>query len=283
MFGPRTRAPLADPGRPLTVTTSDGVTLRGLRVPCRDTFGLDAGTHVRNEGAGPVFVVCHGFTNSTAKPSTRAVIDLLAGFETVVALDFRGHGRSGGLASVGRDEILDLDAAVGWARSEGHGPVHVVGFSMGASVALRHAALAGRTGEGVHHLPDTVVSVSSPSRWYIRDSAPMRRVHWLLEHPLGPTVGRLLGVRLGEAWTDIPGTPLELIERIDSTPLLLVHGTADHYFSPAHALALKAASAGHAELWIEDGMAHAESGSGPDLIERIARWAHALSAPSAAV
>lgn len=264
-------APLLHPSRPLTITTSDGVTLRGLLVPG------DTGT------AGQVFVVGHGFTNSTAKSSTRTVIDLLAAFGTVVALDFRGHGRSGGLASVGRDEILDLDAAVGWARTAGHGPVHVVGFSMGASVALRHAALAGRPGEHVHHRPDTVVSVSSPSRWYIRDSAPMRRVHWLLEHPLGPPVGRLLGVRLGTAWTAIPATPLEVINRIDPTPLLLVHGTADRYFSPSHALALRAASGGHAQLWIEDGMTHAESGSGPALIERIARWAGARSASSAPV
>ncbi len=48
---------------------------------------------------------------------------------------------------------------------------------MGGSVALRHAALRG----GV----DAVVSVSALSRWFVRDTVPMRRVHWLCETALG--------------------------------------------------------------------------------------------------
>lgn len=236
---------------PISTTTADGVTLRGL--------------HFSGPERGPVFVVGHGFTNSIAKPSTRAVIDGLAEFGGVIAVDFRGHGRSDGLASVGRDEVLDLDSAVELARAAGYRRVCSVGFSMGASIALRHAALGS--------LPvDVVVSVSSPSRWFIRETLPMRRVHWLLENPLGPAVGRCLGVRLGGAWTDIPSTPLEVIGDIAPIPLLLVHGTQDRYFSPAHALDLRAASDGHAQLWIEDGMGHAESGCEPGLIRRIAEW-----------
>lgn len=234
------------------VQTADGVELRGI--------------HLTGAAGGPVFVIGHGFINSISKASTRSVIDGFAGFGAVIALDFRGHGRSGGLGSVGRDEVLDVDAAVAFAIAQGYRPVHSVGFSMGASIALRHAAL------GIRPV-DTVVAVSSPSRWYIRESAPMRRVHWLLENPLGPAVGRLLGVRLGLPWPVIPQTPLEVIDRIAPTPLLLVHGTADHYFSPAHAVALHGASGRHASLWIESGMGHAESATTPELIDRIARWA----------
>ena len=248
----RTPEPFHHDARSLNVVTSDGVTLRGWHLP--------------GPTGGPAFVVGHGFTNSTAKPSTRAVIDAFADFGGVIALDFRGHGRSDGFGSVGRDEVLDLDAAVGAARGAGYTTVHSVGFSMGASIALRQAVL------GVEPV-DTVTSVSSPSRWYIRETLPMRRVHWLLESPFGPTVGRFLGVRLGEAWPVIPETPLEVIEKIAPTPLLLVHGTNDHYFSPEHAVALQAASARHAQLWIEPGMAHAESATTPALVERIATWA----------
>jgi pimeloyl-ACP methyl ester carboxylesterase len=239
--------------------TADGVDLRGVHLP--------------GPVGGPVFVIGHGFTNSIAKVSTRAVIDGFARFGAVIALDFRGHGRSDGFGSVGRDEVLDLDAAVGFAGQQGYGRVHSVGFSMGASIALRHAALGARS-------VDTVIAVSSPSRWYIRETAPMRRVHWLLENPLGPVVGRLLGVRLGAPWPVIPQTPLEVIERIAPTPLLLVHGTADHYFSPEHAVALHGASAQHAELWIEPGMGHAESATTPGLIDRMAGWTQALGTTS---
>ena len=48
---------------------------------------------------------------------------------------------------------------------------------MGASVAVRHAAL--------HRGVRAVVAVSGPARWYYRGTAPMRRVHWVLERRLG--------------------------------------------------------------------------------------------------
>ena len=125
----------------------------------------------------------------------------------MVAVDFRGHGRSGGRSTVGRDETFDLDAAVSWARSQGYGPVTVVGFSMGAAVALRQSALGAAR-------PDAAVAVSAPSRWYMRESIPMRKVHWLLETPFGPMVGRSLGVRLGEPWFDLPASPVEAVADI---------------------------------------------------------------------
>jgi len=236
---------------PVSVTTTDGVHLRGL--------------HIAGSRPGPAFVIGHGFTNSTATGSTRTVLDRFAQFGSVVALDFRGHGRSAGLASVGRDEVLDLDAAVLFARTHCYAPITSVGFSMGAAIALRHAGIGDQR-------PDRVVAISSPSRWYIRDTRPMRRVQALLEHPLGPLFGRLIGVRLGPAWTDIPLSPIEAVDKIAPIPLLLVHGTDDRYFSPAHVLSLRAASADHAQMWIEAGMGHAESATSAELISRIAAW-----------
>lgn len=254
----------ASAGRKISARTADGVMLRGVHLP--------APTGSR------AFVVGHGFTNSTATPGTSAVVGVLARFGAVIALDFRGHGSSDGFASLGRDEVLDLDAAVEFARAAGYGPICSIGFSMGASIALRHAALG-------ELRPQMVISVSSPSRWYIRESGPMRRVHWLLESPFGPAVGRLVHTRLGAPWPVIPRTPLEVVELIAPIPLLLVHGTDDHYFSPAHALALRAASRDHADLWIEDRMGHAESATTAELLMRVVHWAelhgHAQSAACA--
>src|SRR5699024_5018563 len=110
---------------------------------------------------GPAFVIGHGFTHDTAAPATRRVIAGFGRYGPVVALDFRGHGRSAGRSSVGRDETLDLDAAVRLARPLTTGPVAVVGFSMGGAVALRQAAIGADP-------PDAVVAVSAPSRWYLR-------------------------------------------------------------------------------------------------------------------
>ena len=236
-------------GSGLQCVTDDDVTLSGVHVP---------GPTDR-----PAFVLAHGFTHGIAKPATRAAIDAFAEHSAVVAVDFRGHGQSAGRSSVGRDEVLDLDAVVRWARAAGYPTVAVVGFSLGAAVALRQSALG-------TDRPDVVVAVSAPSRWYVRESVPMRRLHWLLEHPLAVQMGAALGVRLGEPWSDLPRSPIEVAGNID-IPLLLVHGTQDDYFTPAHAIALQDASR-DGQLWIEPGMGHGESGLTPELADRIAAW-----------
>ncbi len=231
----------------------DAVPLHGVHVRCARSVTELA------------FVVGHGFTNHVRKPYVHRVLRRFARHGGVVALDFRGHGRSGGRSTVGRDEVHDLAAGVSLARLLGYRRVVTVGFSMGASVALRHAALHGDR-------PDAVAAVSAPSRWWVRDTPAMRRVHWLLEQPHGRLAARALGVRLGPPWTAVPESPLEVVHRIAPTPLLLVHGEHDHYFGPAHAVALHRAAGGDARLWLEPGVRHAESAMTPALVDRIATW-----------
>ena len=264
-------------GRAVTTIAADGVVLGGVHLPATPAGRSDEPTHDPRGGSpgGAVFVVAHGFTNATTSPTTRRMITRLARFGPVVSFDFRGHGRSGGETTVGRDETADVDAAVLFARGLGYSRVVVVGFSMGGAVAIRQAAIGA-------HRPDALVSVSAPSRWYIRHTAPMRRVHWLLEAPTGRMAGRALGIRLGEPWTEIPPTPLELASGVAPIPFLIVHGTEDSYFDVAEASALHAAAGHDAALWIEPGMGHAESGTSPDLLRRIAGWAGAPGAPGAA-
>ncbi|MGH3436451.1 MAG: alpha/beta hydrolase [Sciscionella sp.] len=237
----------------LTSRTTDGVDLRGALIEQPDG------------DADLAIVVGHGVTNTVAKPFVARVLRRLSRSGAVIAFDFRGHGRSGGHSTIGDREILDIDAAVEVARERGYTTVATVGFSMGAAVVLRHAALCG----GV----DTVAAVSGPSRWWVRDTAAMRRVHWMLEDPLGRAVAPVVGVRLGPHWGEPPpASPIEVISRIAPVPLLLLHGTEDRYFSPEHAVALQRASGGHAELWLEQGMQHAESAMTPALTDRLGGW-----------
>ncbi|GLZ31444.1 hypothetical protein Lesp02_36320 [Lentzea sp. NBRC 105346] len=200
------------------------------------------------------------------------VLAMLAEHGGVVALDFRGHGASGGRSTVGGDEVHDVAAAVQIARDLGYTRIVTVGFSMGASIVIRHAALM--------EPPDAVAAVSGPARWWSRETKSMRRVHWLLEQPHGRLAARALGVRLGAPWVKPPESPLEVVHRITPTPLLIVHGEEDHYFAPAHATSLHRATNGHAELWLEPGMRHAETAVTPELVDRMAAWLVANSLAS---
>ncbi|MEU3950139.1 alpha/beta hydrolase [Streptomyces sp. NPDC029526] len=119
----------------------------GLPGPAADdrADGPD-GTRTGGPEDAPAFVVAHGFTGDVDRPHLRRVARALRRHGAVLTFSFRGHGASGGRSTVGDREVLDLAAAVGRARELGHARVVTVGFSMGGSVVLRHAALGAGTG-----------------------------------------------------------------------------------------------------------------------------------------
>ncbi|MEV5874048.1 alpha/beta fold hydrolase [Streptomyces sp. NPDC052101] len=249
--------------------TADGIPVDSVYDPGAVVYETSPDTP-RSTSRDLVFVVAHGFTGDVDRPHVRRVAGVLRGYGAVVTFSFRGHGRSGGRSTVGDKEVLDLAAAVEWARGLGHTRVVTVGFSMGGSVVLRHAALHPGT-------TDAVVSVSAPARWYYRGTAPMRRLHWLVTRPEGRLVGRYgLRTRIHHRdWDPVPLSPVEAVPRIAPAPLLMVHGDRDGYFPLDHPRMLAEAAADHGELWIEPGMGHAEHAADEALLVRMGEWAAA--------
>ena len=137
---------------------------------------------------------------------------------------------------------------------------------MGASVAVRHAALI----RGV----EAVVAVSGPARWYYRGTVPMRRLHWVVERRMGRLVGRVaLRTRIAsDGWDPLPEAPHEVVGQISPIPLLVVHGDSDPYFPLEHAHQLYDAATEPKELWLEKGFGHAENAAPDELIVRISSW-----------
>lgn len=272
--------------------TADGVAIDAAYDPGSPVYDTAYDTACAPSGhlKDLAIVVAHGFTGDLERPHVRRVAGVLARYGAVVTFSFRGHGASGGRSTVGDREVYDLAAAVRWARELGHTCVATVGFSMGGSVALRHAALYGPSGpsgpfafrapeHGGHEGraqagTDAVVSVSAPARWFYRGTAPMRRLHWLVTRPGGRLVSRYgLRTRIHhQDWDPVPASPVESVPLIAPTPLLIVHGDRDGYFPLDHPRMLADAAPGHAELWLEPGMGHAEHASDGELVARIGRW-----------
>ena len=157
-----------------TLVTQDGVPIDAVHLPPQERPALEALTPGQRDLA---LVIVHGFTMTWQRPMVWDRVQRFNQAAGVVTFDCRGHGRSGGLSTLGDKEIDDLDVAVRYARELGYQRVATIGFSMGGSVVLRHAALRG----GV----DAVISVSSPGRWYYRGTVAMRRVHLAAERRLG--------------------------------------------------------------------------------------------------
>lgn len=250
------------------LTAADGVPISAVHVAARDR-SLDL-----------ALVVVHGFTGAWQEERVWRVADRLRSFGGVVAVDQRGHGRSGGQSSVGDTEVFDVAAAVAWARELGYARVVTVGFSLGGAVVVREAALLA---DGPGRV-DAVVAVSAPAFWYYRGTKVTRLVHHLVLTRHGRLLLRARGTRVsGAGWTaPEPVPPAQAAARL-AVPILVVHGDVDRYFPTEHAQALHAAarSAGvRSDLWIEEGFGHAEGAATPELVDRIGRWVRECVLPA---
>lgn len=235
------------------LTTSDGV-------------GIDA---VLLRGAEPrttAVVLANGFTGSHQNPHTRVIAEGLMPVGDVMTFDFRGHHGSDGRSTLGNAEIHDLEAIVGRLRELGYHRIATIGFSMGAAVAIRHAAIYGGSA--------AVVAVSGPSRWYYQGTRAMRVLHLGIGKTLGRAfLRRFRKVRvIDEDWNPTPAEPRELAGQVAPAPLLVVHGDSDDYFPVTHATAIYDAARQPKDLWIIPGMGHAERAVEPDLVVRMRAW-----------
>lgn len=236
-----------------TLVTHDGVTVDAVHLPGPGDRTL-------------AIVMAHGFTQSWQNHMVWRIARRFNADAGVVVFDFRGHGRSGGLSTLGDKEIHDLDVAVRYAHELGYERVATVGFSMGGSVVLRQAALLG----GV----DAVVSVSGPGHWYFRGTEAMRRVHFAAERRLGRLFARqFLKTRIAAGgWNPMPMQPAEAAAQISPVPVLIVHGDMDPYFPLDHGRELYDGAREPKEIWEVKGFGHAERATDDALTDRIAAW-----------
>jgi hypothetical protein len=117
---------------PVTFTTEDGIRLEGeLRLPDVDPAALAIICHAHpRHGGSKDHPVLWAIRNELASNRCAAVL----GF------NFRGTMGSGGSYGGGRDELKDARAAVSYmVQRLGDLPLISVGWSFGASVALREA------------------------------------------------------------------------------------------------------------------------------------------------
>jgi pimeloyl-ACP methyl ester carboxylesterase len=243
-----------------TLVTQDGVPIDAIHLPGPSELAI---------------VLAHGFTLSWQRPAVWRIANRLNRTGGIVTFDFRGHGRSGGLSTMGDREIKDLDVAVGYARELGYQRVAAVGFSMGASIVVRYAGLVGGL--------DAAVSVSGPGWWYYRGTKSMRRVHWAVERKAGRLVTRTwLKTRVSSIpWDPVPVPPAEAAAQIAPTPFLVVHGEQDLYFPVEHAQRLYDCASEPKELWVVPGFGHAEAAVNAALTDRIATWLRTATGPPA--
>lgn len=200
------RGVYSGPYERLEIATADGVTI--------------AANHLRR-GCDRLVIICHGFGASQRAVGVVWLAEQLAGPYDVLSFDWRGYGRSGGLASFGGAEALDLAAVLHAARDMGYARVAVAAESMGALITL--ATLGAEAGSAGFPMPDAVCAVSAPADYALTAGLRPQLVRYVAPVSWLRPVAPLLGFRLGEV--QLP-RPLDVVDRI-TLPLLLAHGDRD--------------------------------------------------------
>lgn len=220
------------------VTAQDGVQLRGWRVrPAQPN--------------GDWVLLLHGRSQNRLTMIGYADFLLAKGF-SVVMMDARAHGESGGtIATYGHLEQYDsraiLDALI---ASEPVSHVFALGESMGAAVALQSAAIDPRI-EGV-----------------VAEGA-FRNLHEVMFDYAGLRLSAFLGKTLfrpaaimavheaehqgGFRFDEVSPEAAVAIRRFS---VLLISGLRDHNIPRRHAEAIYLAAAGPKELWLVPGARH---------------------------
>jgi len=93
-----------------------------------------------DEGHGVPVVLIHGLTGSAENWTEQGVLQRLSGQYRTIALDCRGHGKSGkphDRAAYGKQMVRDVVALLDYLNIE---DAHIIGYSMGAEIALRLVA-----------------------------------------------------------------------------------------------------------------------------------------------
>lgn len=216
-----------------------------------------------------VVVVVHGFAATSDEPRVAVLIDAVcgSGFD-VLAYDSRGHGASGGEATMGDREQLDVAAAVSAVR-DGNGPVFIVGASAGAIGALRYVAATDDPIAGL-------VTVSCPARWRLPLNARGIASALLTQTPIGRVfAARLMHVRIKRGFAR-PAPPVELVAAL-SVPLAVIHGLADPFIAPGDAEQLYDAANEPRRIEMVVGMGHAYEPPAVQPVLDALEWAFACA------
>ena len=241
--------------------------------PALDLVTVDAvHLHAHRRAASGVrrgaAVIVHGFGGSGDEPHVAALADALqdSGLD-VLTYDARGHGASGGEATLGDRERLDVAAAVDAIAVDGL-PLVLVGASMGAIAALRYAAHAdGLAG---------VVSVSCPAQWRLPRNVQGVLAAGLTRTRVGRAVAsRWMGVQVAPRWTN-PEPPIGLVPKVQA-PVAFVHGAADRFVPASDADELYELAGDPRRLQIVPAMGHAFGPESVPAIRGAVQWALAQS------
>ncbi len=224
------------PKEEIRLRSPHGYDLYGLFIPAPDSR--------------KTVILCHGHTYTLYGSVKYIEIFRKRGYN-VLLYEHRYHGRSGGPnVTFGYYEKDDLRACVDWVQERfGAGcEIGIHGESLGAAVALQHAAIDPRPTFYIADCPYASAREEFAYRLKVEYHLPA--------FPLLPLASWITGLRSG--FTFDKAAPIAGIDQV-TTPILFIHGLDDRYIPPESSLRLHERKPGLKALYLVPEARHARA------------------------
>ena len=234
--------------RPVNVEIErPGAPARTVRLAAGDGVPIEGSFWAAARSDAPAVLLLHGIDGSRMQMIRHARWLNGLGY-AVLAIDFRGHGRSGAAArSFGLHEARDAAAAVAFLRSGARRrPVGIIGISLGGA-----AALLGEEG------PLPVQAMVLQAVYPDLRTAIANRIARIAGRPIAAIGEPMLSYQSLLRYGVSPAliAPRDRIGRVRA-PVLIIGGTADRSTTIADSRALYGAAPNPKALWLIDGADH---------------------------
>lgn len=214
MISPVTPKDFGIPYEDISIKTSDNILIRAWFIPSTNS-------------KAKTIILLHGYPAD--KGNILPAMIFLHPYYNLLLFDFRYFGQSGGhYSTIGKDEVLDLEAVIKYLHSRKINEVGVWGFSLGGAVALRTAVNAPEI--------KAIVAESTYARldWMAYEYYPIP----LLRYPLGQLTRLWAWLFLRYDIKQV--SPADAASKL-KIPVLLIHSRSDNVISFKHALMLQEA------------------------------------------
>ncbi len=188
--------------------------------------GIKIAVNYYKSGFEKVIIIAPGWFMTKDSKSFRQMSEIFSQYSDVLAMDFRGHGKSGGFYTFTSKELQDIKSVIEFAQGK-YEKIYVIGFSLGAATAL----IAGSEDNKI----DKIIAVSAPSCFEKIENKVWKKEAWI------PTLQKCELKR----WFSIRPSiipkkkvrPIDIVEKI-KCPTLFLAGEKDPTVCSWHTEAL---------------------------------------------
>ncbi len=123
-----------------------------------------------NNGFDKVIILAPGWFMTKDSKSFKEMSEVFSKYSDIIAMDFRGHGRSSGFYTFTRCEILDILTVMDYAHKT-YKNIYLMGFSLGAAIVIEAATK--------RNYVKKIIAISAPAAFDKIENQMWKKEAWI--------------------------------------------------------------------------------------------------------